>query len=64
MLRYRTHPWYVRPTRKQRWSVKSWRIWMSGGAIPGDEGDKFHSEGYLAQELGPDYAQKRAPAET
>ena len=55
MLLYRGHPWYVRPTISERWGLYSWNIWLQGGAIPGDEGDKYIPQGYEISNMGPSY---------
>lgn len=52
--RYRLRPWYVKPTISKRWGPKAWWIWMNGGVLPGDDGDKFHPEGYIITEVGPE----------
>ncbi|KAH9843354.1 NAD(P)-binding protein [Teratosphaeria destructans] len=41
---YIAHPWYIKPT----WSKR-----IVGGAVPGDEGDKYCPHGYKIAELGP-----------
>jgi hypothetical protein len=53
MRKYRVHPWYVQPTFMKRWGPAAWRIWLIGGALPGDEGDKYYPRGFLSEELGP-----------
>lgn len=53
MLKYRVHPWYVEPTLKNRWSLSAWMTWYRGGALPGDDGDKYAPNGYLFTEIGP-----------
>jgi len=53
--RFRGHPWYIKPTLSRRWGFKAWQIWMVGGTLPGDGGDRYHPEGYLITEVGPEY---------
>ncbi|KAI9771737.1 MAG: hypothetical protein M1839_002751 [Geoglossum umbratile] len=52
-VRYRAHPWYVKPTFRARWGARAWWVWAAGGVVPGDEGGKYFPEGYLAEEMGP-----------
>lgn len=54
-FRYRAYPWYIKPKLSKRWGLKAWQIWMVGGTLPGDHGDKYHPEGYLISEVGPEY---------
>ena len=54
-FRYRAYPWYVKPKLSKRWGIKAWQIWMVGGTLPGDDGAKYHPEGYLISEVGPEY---------
>ncbi|KAK3634242.1 hypothetical protein LTR56_015449 [Elasticomyces elasticus] len=51
---YIAHPWYIRPTLYNRWSLNSWLIRMVGGSVPGDQGAKYCPKGYIITELGPD----------
>ncbi|KAK3615931.1 hypothetical protein LTR56_026296 [Elasticomyces elasticus] len=51
---YIAHPWYIRPTLYNRWSLNSWLIRMVGGSVPGDEGLKYYPQGYIVTELGPE----------
>ena len=53
LLKYRVHPWYVKPSLKKRWGFSAWMLWYQGGALPGDEGIKYFPEGFLSRELGP-----------
>jgi hypothetical protein len=53
MRRYRVHPWYVKPTLKNRWGLSAWGIWFRGGTLPGDGGQTYFPEGFLASEVGP-----------
>lgn len=53
MLKYCVHPWYVELTLKNRWSLSAWLTWYRGGALPGDDGDRYAPDGYLFIEIGP-----------
>ncbi|KAA6407364.1 MAG: hypothetical protein FRX48_08912 [Lasallia pustulata] len=59
LRRYRGHPWYVEPTVKNRWGVSAWLTWWRGGALPGDEGEKYAPEGFLCAEVGPSGLQNK-----
>ena len=51
--KYTISPWYVKPTLKNRWGPGAWKTWLKGGILPGDEGDKYFPQGFVASELGP-----------
>ncbi|KAF7502870.1 hypothetical protein GJ744_004965 [Endocarpon pusillum] len=53
LRRYRVHPWYVKPTFKNRWSLSAWILWFQGEALPGDDGQRYCPEGFLSSEVGP-----------
>jgi hypothetical protein len=53
-LRYTAHPWYIKPTFSARWKLTSWVLWLAGGVIPGDEGDRYRPQGYCIAKIGPD----------
>ncbi|MCJ1245350.1 hypothetical protein MMC30_002554 [Trapelia coarctata] len=55
MLLYRGHPWYVKPTIWERWGLFGWNLWLQGGAIPGDDGDKYVPQGYETSNMGPSF---------
>ncbi|KAK4634369.1 ER-bound oxygenase [Fulvia fulva] len=50
---YRAHPWYIEPTLLSRWGPSTWIRRATGGALPGDQGDKYHPKGYVISEVGP-----------
>ncbi|KAI2642322.1 hypothetical protein GGS21DRAFT_487178 [Xylaria nigripes] len=43
---YLVHLWYVKPTFWARWSSEALRTRIWGGYVPGDEGTRFHPDGY------------------
>lgn len=53
--KYTHHPWYIKPTLKNRWGLKAWLSWLQGGVLPGDprHGDKYFPQGFAISELGP-----------
>ena len=53
--KYTHHPWYIKPTLKNRWGLKAWLSWLQGGVLPGDprHGDKYFPQGFVISELGP-----------
>ncbi|KAK2757256.1 hypothetical protein FQN54_004770 [Arachnomyces sp. PD_36] len=62
-LYYRAHPWYVKPTISARWKLRSWVIWLIGGVLPGDEGSRYHPEGYHIPSVGPEGLQGKGEEE-
>lgn len=54
LTKYDACPYYVQPTWWARWSPSGWITWMMGLPLPGDEGQKYHPNGYRIQEVGPD----------
>ncbi|KAL4936640.1 hypothetical protein BDV06DRAFT_233243 [Aspergillus oleicola] len=48
-------PYYVKPTLWNRWGPGAWYTWALGRPLPGDEGDKYHPDGYLISDVGPKY---------
>ena len=44
---------------KNRWGVSAWLTWWRGGALPGDEGEKYAPEGFLCAEVGPSGLQNK-----
>jgi hypothetical protein len=52
-LKYEAAPYYIQPTIWQRWSPNAWYLWIMGLPIPGDEGSKYHPEGYKITDMGP-----------
>lgn len=55
LLKYEGAPFYVQPTIWNRWGPMAWFKWVLRQPLPGDEGDKFHPEGYYTPDLGPKY---------
>ncbi|KAF2089450.1 hypothetical protein K490DRAFT_36961 [Saccharata proteae CBS 121410] len=53
-MRYIAHPWYMKPSFKARWGLGAWVRWLSRKPLPGDEGKKYHPEGYAIREMGPE----------
>lgn len=51
---YVTFPYYVKPSFWKRYGPDTWLSWLFGTPLPGDEGEKYHPEGYLLDEIGPD----------
>jgi hypothetical protein len=51
--RYIAHPWYISPSIGQRWSLKSWFLWITGGYVPSSTYSEYRPEGYRINELGP-----------
>jgi hypothetical protein len=52
-VEYLSHPWYVKPSFKNRWAPKAWVTRLLGRKLPGDDGNKYAPEGYIFEELGP-----------
>lgn len=53
------HPWYVKPTFKNRWGLKALFVRMFGnGAIP-SEMDTYKESGYDLRTIGPARQEKR-----
>lgn len=50
---YLVNPWYVRPTFRRRWGPGALVSRLFGYKIPGDDGDKYHPQGYTFSEVGP-----------
>lgn len=46
-------PWYMKPTVSSRWGPMAWLSWFCGKPLPGDEGEKYHPDGYHLAEMGP-----------
>jgi hypothetical protein len=59
-VRYRAHPWYIKPTFWARWGVQAWWTWAVGGVAPGDEGGRYFPQGYLVEEMGPGSVREKA----
>lgn len=51
---YLAHPYYVKPSFYSRWGPSALYTRLIGGYLPGDQGSKFHPEGYTIPELGPE----------
>ncbi|KAK5172745.1 uncharacterized protein LTR77_002865 [Saxophila tyrrhenica] len=56
-------PWYVKPTLWARWSPKAWLLRLVRSKVPGDDGGKYHPEGYIISELGPESHKGKGLAE-
>lgn len=52
-VEYLSHPWYVKPSFKNRWAPRAWITRFLGRKLPGDDGNKYAPEGYIFEELGP-----------
>ncbi|CAF9921181.1 MAG: hypothetical protein HETSPECPRED_004457 [Heterodermia speciosa] len=50
---YLAHPWYIKPTLRRRWGPGAWITRLLGYKVPGDDGDKYHPDGYTIAEIGP-----------
>lgn len=50
--KYIISPWYVKPTLKNRWGLAAWETWLNGGILPGDGGNNYFPQGFVASELG------------
>lgn len=51
---YIAAPYYVRPTRWNRWlNPGAWVWWARGLPLPGDKGEHYCPGGYLPENLGP-----------
>jgi hypothetical protein len=51
---YKIHPWYVKPSIRQRWGPKAWLVKLFGkGVLPGDQGDTYRPQGYDLRTVGP-----------
>lgn len=61
--KYNIQPWYVKPSFSNRYGLKAWRIWWKGGLLPGDDGDKYFPQGFVAAELGPNGLRGRGEKE-
>ena len=46
-------PYYVKPTFWRRWGPQAWVSKYMGLPVPGDEGAKYHPEGYSIPDVGP-----------
>ncbi|KAL8736241.1 MAG: hypothetical protein Q9166_000396 [cf. Caloplaca sp. 2 TL-2023] len=47
-------PYYAKPTFWRRWGPAALASRLLGLPVPGDEGDKYHPQGYKIPEVGPD----------
>ncbi|KAB5570441.1 hypothetical protein GE09DRAFT_707736 [Coniochaeta sp. 2T2.1] len=61
-LRYVAHPWYVEPNLTGRWGIVAVLLRILRGVLPGDDA-KYHPEGYLIPELGPESMRGKGEAE-
>lgn len=50
---YLAHPWYVKPTLIRRWGPAAWITSLLGYSVPGDDGNKYHPNGYTLADVGP-----------
>ncbi|KAL8809267.1 MAG: hypothetical protein Q9200_003557 [Gallowayella weberi] len=46
-------PYYVKPTFWRRWGPEAWASRLLGLPLPGDDGAKYHPQGYKIPEVGP-----------
>jgi hypothetical protein len=53
MLEYDSLPYYVRPSLFNRWGPEALVRRLRGLPVPGDEGNKYHPQGYRTREVGP-----------
>ena len=53
--KYDSAPYYVQPTKWNRWGPAAWVSWSMGLPLPGDEGEKYFPKGYRFEEVGPDF---------
>ena len=60
---YISHPWYIKPTFSARWGLKALLLRATGGAIPGNDGDKYLPQGYIIAEVGPDALRGKGESE-
>lgn len=51
--KYDAAPYYIKPTVWERWQPAAWYSWFLGLPLPGDEGDKYHPQGYKIPDVGP-----------
>lgn len=63
-VRYRAHPWYVKPSFWSRWGFSALVTrFLLGGLLPGDDGDVYRPRGYKIREVGPDGLEGRGTEE-
>ncbi|KAL9034914.1 MAG: hypothetical protein Q9214_006825 [Letrouitia sp. 1 TL-2023] len=55
--KYDGAPYYVKPTLWSRWGPRACIDRLMGLPVPGDEGPKYHPEGYKILEVGPELMQ-------
>ncbi|KAI9923761.1 hypothetical protein ASPWEDRAFT_120396 [Aspergillus wentii DTO 134E9] len=61
---YTAHPWYVKPTAKHRWGLRSWFIRLFGsGIVPGTSSGLYRESGYDLKSIGPAAQEKKGAAE-
>ena len=53
--KYDALPYYVRPTFANRWGLGAWVRRLQGLPVPGDEGDKYHPQGFKMVDVGPSH---------
>ncbi|KAI9652995.1 MAG: hypothetical protein M1821_007748 [Bathelium mastoideum] len=51
--KYRIYPWYIVPSFSNRYGLSAWVKRFKGKTLPGDDGDKYFPQGFVASELGP-----------
>lgn len=56
---YFVHPYYNKPSLLNRWGPEAWFVWASGGDVPGSKGDLYVPQGYVLEEVGPDYMKNK-----
>ncbi|KAF3901503.1 hypothetical protein ABW20_dc0106140 [Dactylellina cionopaga] len=51
--KWTAHPWYAEKSFRNRWGDMGLATRFLGGPVPGDDNDKYHSQGYKIDEIGP-----------
>ncbi|KAI9050743.1 hypothetical protein LZ554_004863 [Drepanopeziza brunnea f. sp. 'monogermtubi'] len=62
--RYIAHPFYNKPTLRNRWGPEGLFVRLFGGDVPGAKGDTYLPAGYLFEEVGPKGMKNRGLEET
>jgi hypothetical protein len=57
--KYFAHPYYNKPSFLNRWGPEAWFVWASGGDVPGSKGDLYIPQGYVFEEVGPEYMKNK-----
>lgn len=53
-LDWSAYPWYIKPTFQEVWGPYAWWTWLTRKNAPRVGDKKYHPEGYLLKEVGPD----------